>query len=353
MKRRLSRFPLLFFALFWCAIVGVFDVVLARQTLQQLDASRRFLPVPATVLKSSIDASSDSDGTTYRPVVSFEYTVAGTTHQADTVHFGVWGSSDRSAAEEIVDRFPEGSQTTAYYDPSDHSQAVLLTDLKHLPTFVVLFLTPFHCVGVGVFVLALRGDKGPYADPALNRAIRSDDGTVAILRSSRPPVWLVFLGTLGGGAFISVFVIAIGFGMHAPMSVSFGTLGGLVAVAAIVSAVVSRRRQPELNINRASRTISRPGQLRADRYGVPENPTRFADIRAITVERTSWGEVNDVPHYRHTLLADRTNQPEPLELVRVSGPAGFADPLAAWFREQIGLPEPMPGPASGEGSELT
>ncbi|MCC7389070.1 MAG: DUF3592 domain-containing protein [Phycisphaerales bacterium] len=347
MKRRTSRFPLLIFALFWCAILGVFDGVLALQTLRQLDASRRFVPVPARVLTSEVESRSDSDGATYRPEISFEYTVAGRTHQSDTVHYGVWGTSDRDAADAIVDRFPAGSQTTAYFDPDDHARAVLLPGAEHLPSFLVLFLTPFHCVAAGLWVVVLRPDRRRYDEPALDQAIRADDGTVARLRSATAPAWLAFLITLGAGSFLSVFAIALTAGFDAPTPLSLGTLAGLLGLAAVVTVLAVRRRPPPMVLDRATQTIGRPGLLRTDRFAVPESPTRFREIRAITVQSKSWGEVNDVPHYRHKVLAERSGNPEPLEVVAVSGPAGFAEPLAAWIREQVGLARATPAGPPG------
>jgi hypothetical protein len=347
MSRRTSRFPLLIFALCWCGIIGAFDGVLARQTLQQLDASRRFIPVPARVLTSEVESRSDSDGATYRPEVSFEYTVAGRAHQSDTVHYGLWASSDRAAAEAIADRFPAGSQTTAYYDPDEPTRAVLLRGAEHLPSFLVLFLTPFHCVAVGLWVMVVRREQGPYDEPALNQAIRADDGTVAQLRSAQAPAWLVFLAALGGGSFLSVFAIALTAGFDAPISLSLGTLAGLIALAAVVTLRAERRRPPPMVLDRAAQTIGRPGLLRTDRFAMPESPTRFRDIRAITIQSRSWGEVNDVTQYRHRVLAERSGNAEPLEVVVASGPAGFADPLASWLREQVGLapvtPAGLPG----------
>ena len=60
------------------------------------------------------------------------------------------------AVSGLADRFPAGSQTTAYYDPDEPTRAVLLTGAEHLPSFLVLFLTPFHCVAVGLWVMVVR-----------------------------------------------------------------------------------------------------------------------------------------------------------------------------------------------------
>lgn len=334
---RSSRGFFILFGAFWCALLGVFDVVLVTQSCRQLDASRRFLPTTARILESSVESSSDSDGTTFRPQVAYEYEVAGRTYRSDTVHYAVWGSSDSSDAHDIVDRFPVGGEVTAYYDPSHPGTAILLPGTHHLPWFMALFLTPFHCVGIGVWIGVFTARAAPDAEVVLRNAIRSDDGTIAVLRSSRVPVWLVFLAVLGGGSFLAIFALALTVGMSAPARPVLGILAGLCSLAAVASLVPRARRRPDTVIDRARRTISRPGSLRADRFAVPESPAGFAEIGSITVESKPWGSVNDEPYFNHTIRAVRARNPEPMELVRVSGPAGFAEPLADWVREQIGL----------------
>jgi len=46
-------------------------------------------------------------------------------YSADMVSFGQYGSSSRSHAEEIVNRYPTGRTVAVYYDPSDPGTAVL------------------------------------------------------------------------------------------------------------------------------------------------------------------------------------------------------------------------------------
>ena len=71
--------------------------------------------------------SSDSDGgITYRPEVTYHYTVDGREHLASRTRFGDrFGISFSAPAVRTVRRYPVGSSVTVRYNPEDPAEAVL------------------------------------------------------------------------------------------------------------------------------------------------------------------------------------------------------------------------------------
>ncbi|MEL6716537.1 MAG: DUF3592 domain-containing protein [Planctomycetota bacterium] len=159
MKRAPGAIGFLFVCLFWNGIVGVFDFVLLRGAYMERRARTTFESVEATVLSSRVSSSTSDGSTTYRPNVRYRYTVAGQDFESDRISYSVFGSSDRDYAYGTVDDYPVGAQVEALVDPANPSEAVLDASGAHLPSGVLLFLTPFHCIGFGIllgFLKALR-----------------------------------------------------------------------------------------------------------------------------------------------------------------------------------------------------
>ncbi|ADD04315.1 DUF3592 family protein [Natrialba magadii ATCC 43099] len=122
--------------------------------------------VDAEIVETDVDrrsSSSGSSGSTYYPVVEFEYSYEESTYTSSNLHASDSrsGHSSRSAAQSIVAEYPEGEQVTAYLDPSEPETAFLETEESN---------SPFLWMGVGVlFVLAggsmvVKGQVGTGGD---------------------------------------------------------------------------------------------------------------------------------------------------------------------------------------------
>lgn len=124
------------------------------------------------VLSSTIDertrttrrnGRSETD-TTYTPVVRYEYTVDGIRYEGDAVRADDHGGSyDR--ASEIVDRYPEASETTVYYDPDSPEDAVLIQGSESTQVYLFGGLGGlFGTIGLGALgflgVMARRLNRG-------------------------------------------------------------------------------------------------------------------------------------------------------------------------------------------------
>jgi hypothetical protein len=127
-----------------------------------------YQPVAATVLAARVErhVSHDRNGTsvTYSPVVEYRYEVAGRAHQSDTV-LPLSINSTRSWAQSIVDRYPSGKTTEAYYNPRDPTRAFLFKQYSFFPYFFLLFSMIF--LAVAGFVGSATSSSKPPSPPAL------------------------------------------------------------------------------------------------------------------------------------------------------------------------------------------
>ena len=83
-----------------------------------------WLPVEATVLSKDVDVNSDSDGTTYRPVVAYRYYVNHRPYTSNRVHPINEGRSG-GWAHRIVAQYELNATYTAWYNPADPTEAFL------------------------------------------------------------------------------------------------------------------------------------------------------------------------------------------------------------------------------------
>lgn len=115
-------------------LLSVFFVVGTLQELREARALRTFRPVAATVLSSDVEyvRSAGSRTSAYRPMVRYEYIVAGERHVADRVT-PLHESRSASWASALARRFVPGTKVTAYVNPGDPDDAYLVRTRSWLP----------------------------------------------------------------------------------------------------------------------------------------------------------------------------------------------------------------------------
>ncbi len=143
------------FGIIWMLFVLGFDGFIGYGFWRTYDARARFLTTPGVVTGSEIERSSGSDGTTYEAKIEYEFELGGTSYTGDRHSFFSFGTSSSEHASEVVRRYPVGKRVTVYYDPGEPEQSVLEVDTRSFPWFAIIFLTPFHCIGIGFLVGAL------------------------------------------------------------------------------------------------------------------------------------------------------------------------------------------------------
>src|SRR5262245_56083083 len=106
------------FALFWTLIVGLFDVMIARNFYLGLRA-QSFATTTGTITQSQISEHPGDDGPTYGVDIRYEYHVAGRKFTGDNYRYTAGSSSDSAWAREAVGAHKVGARVPVYYDSDD------------------------------------------------------------------------------------------------------------------------------------------------------------------------------------------------------------------------------------------
>lgn len=120
----------------FCAAFLAFGGWIFYQQAQLLSVARQ---APAVILSRGTEMQRGSKGSvTWRPVVSYRYSVRDTEYISSRV---TPLNESRSAqwADRLIERFPVGSTTAAWYDPKRPANAFLVHEWSLLPLFFTLF----------------------------------------------------------------------------------------------------------------------------------------------------------------------------------------------------------------------
>jgi hypothetical protein len=93
-------------------------------------------PVSPRVVSTAIKAVHGSKGTSYAPVVRYQYAFAGAHYESDAV-LPLSVSASLGWAEQLRDRFRPGEIVTAYVNPNRASSAFLIREISLLPLLFV------------------------------------------------------------------------------------------------------------------------------------------------------------------------------------------------------------------------
>jgi hypothetical protein len=144
----------LFFGIFFLMGSVIFFLLFIRP-VYRIATSDDWVQVPCTIVSSEVGSHSDSDGTTYSINITYSYEYEGRTYQSDDYNFMGGSSSGRSGKEQVVRRYPAGSERVCYVNPKDPNQAVLSRDLSWEFLFGLIPLV-FVIVGGGGIYFVVR-----------------------------------------------------------------------------------------------------------------------------------------------------------------------------------------------------
>ena len=99
----------------------------STRRLRLYQRAQEWPKVRATIVKSSVRESTDSDGTSFRPEFSYRYSVAGTEYNSSEHTEGLPFPSTEEAARQMVRGLPVGSNVEVAVSPTDPKCAVLDT----------------------------------------------------------------------------------------------------------------------------------------------------------------------------------------------------------------------------------
>ncbi len=119
-----------FLSIFVAIGLGLFSLQLYRLAA--------YTPVTANVTLSGVGAVPGNKGTSYKPVVVYNYRYRGNPYEASTV-MPITISAGQAWAKSIADNYRPGQVTTAYVNPDHPSNAFLVRRVSLMPLIFVAF----------------------------------------------------------------------------------------------------------------------------------------------------------------------------------------------------------------------
>ena len=138
----------------WIVFTSFFGYWIGKSYIQQVSAASSFVPVNAKVVNSRVRTVNHGWGPnggsisySYIPAITYTYEVSGQTFQSDRYAY-TYDGFDYAGAAKLVKRYPQGTSTVIYYDPSDPREAVFY---RRRPGFITL------AVGIGISFIVSVG----------------------------------------------------------------------------------------------------------------------------------------------------------------------------------------------------
>jgi len=330
---------LFFFALFWSALVLVFDGFIGYGIYKNWQA-QSYHEVPGKVLSSEVERHRSDDGYTYQAEIEFTYQVDGRTYTHDEHAYGVMGSSDRSLAREAVRKFPKGRQVTVYYNPDDPQDAVLDRSFESIPWFMLLFMMPFNMVMLGLWAgcgyYVWKGLFGTEDDGKIGGFELVNEGFQTRLKMGQGSPLFTGAVAIGLASFLAIFPIAF-LGMTNNMYALVGA-AVVIGLCGVAGAYWQFNRNlsgsGDLVIDRTNMKLIIPAQA----FG---SPTELSLMELNTVGVKTLSD-SDSTQYAPTVTYVDVNQ------IRQEVPLckwqdeDAAIELADWLRAELGLHTPEP-----------
>ncbi|MEL6360275.1 MAG: DUF3592 domain-containing protein [Pseudomonadota bacterium] len=154
-----SIFLTLFFAIFLTIGVGILGYGVHSYRLSQ--AAGSWPTADGVITHSDLEIDSDSDGTTYRVRLNYQYSALGVDRTGDNIAFGYAGSSARNYHEILEDALPVGTRVAVRYDPANPERSTLSFGVHKSILFILLFGATWTMFTVGMAIMFLMGDGGP------------------------------------------------------------------------------------------------------------------------------------------------------------------------------------------------
>jgi hypothetical protein len=320
---------LLFFALFWTVIVGVFDVTVGRDVVNAV-RSESFRTTTGTVISSKVVEHSGDDGPSYSADIRYRYYAFGYERIGDTYRFGRYAPSGSRWARDVVAAHRVGQAVTVYYDANDPGLSVLKPGLDGSSLFMLLFLTPFNVVMLGLWWFV-----GPQVwhwwhgtTPPVAPSFR-DGGATRMRVPYAPPVASALI-TAGFCAFVAIFIIGFSTGFQ-PSVETMLTTWAIVLGLAVAAGVNTWRQEQQgaFDVVIRERFVDLPAM-----YGRTKRRTLDrSTISAVAIEKTESEDSEKSTTY-DVRLARRDGGHE---TVVTWYDAASAERLAGWLREKLGL----------------
>ena len=110
----------------WFSISSAF-VIIGSNSILKGQETESWPSTTGEIVLSYVYDKRGSEGTTYEAKITYQYIVDGVSYTSDTISCDYfYSSSDRSAATQLVEKYPAGKTVTIYYNSKAPYQSVLI-----------------------------------------------------------------------------------------------------------------------------------------------------------------------------------------------------------------------------------
>lgn len=144
------------------AAAGAVFVWLMWASFQRARVMDTWTAVPCVILESRLAEEIHTPNTpvNFIPVIRYRYEVAGRSHESARVRRIDTKSSRRQKMEVLLAQFPPGAEATAWVNPADPTDAVLVRD-KRTAIYSIWFPAIFVVGGLGIALSSLVRNLHP------------------------------------------------------------------------------------------------------------------------------------------------------------------------------------------------
>jgi hypothetical protein len=339
----------LFFALFWSAIVLLFDGLMAHGIYKQLE-SQHYPSVTGTITHSEVTSHTGSKGgTSYTAVINYRFEIGGQTFEGNKLRFGMTTSSSESA-HASVSAHPVGSAAQVFYNPENSQQSLLAPGINGSDLIFVIFLTPFNMVMIGLWLWCAGWLRERFFRPLAGGVKIITDGLTTRIRLPQLPAIFWGLGTTGLLGFISMFAV----GIVTKMSPAIPLALAVIAIVYVAGGAVYFHQRQKINsgiddliLNESSRTIELPLT-----FGRKQRVTvNVAEIKSLSVEKIIHRSNKGGVSYTYAPTLSLHGKEAAIQKLADWSDKLKADEFTEWLRKQLDPNisatlevEPTPGP---------
>jgi hypothetical protein len=144
------------------AVAGAVFVWLMWASFQRARVMDAWTGVPCVILESRLaeEILNPNTPVNYRPVVRYRYETGGQSHESTRVRRIETKSARRPKMESLLAQFPPGSESTAWVNPTNPADAVLIRD-KRTAIYSIWFPALFVVGGLGIALSSLVRNLKP------------------------------------------------------------------------------------------------------------------------------------------------------------------------------------------------
>lgn len=332
-NQQLGGCGLVIFGVFWSGITLVFDGLISYQCSRGIK-SYQYVETTGKVTSSRVEETRDHKRKrSFRPQVEYDYLVDGKTLHGKVRTFGeatISGTGARHSAEGVLKRYPVGQEVPVFYNPDDPQQAVLERGIGGNELLLVLFMTPFNGVMLGIWSAVFYQWRRRGEEPLKRLLHQTAYGWQIHERCGL--LTAVVLG-VSIVAFIAIFPVIFGIGFYPSLEIML-VVWSLVIILGFAIAVAVLGFPQGISIDDIDGTVTLRGWFGAAKGQVPKNK-----IQGVQVKRGNKQEGSSQMYEALLHFEDDDGVPQSYNIVMGQTHAR-AVAVREWLHEKLELREP-------------